>query len=74
MAIAVWQILLKERVGETADKAALVILHYFIEVVLEELHLKVGQVEATVVVCRELVCRVDHDFVRVSVRHESVGH
>ena len=74
LAVAVRQILLKERVGETADKAPLVILHYFIEVVFEELHLKVGQVKATVVVCRELVSRVYYDFVRVSVRHESVGH
>ena len=74
MIIAAWQVLLKERVGETADEAALVVLHHLIEVVLEKFQFEVCQIKAAVIVCSELISRIDDDLVRVSIRHESVRH
>ena len=40
---------------ETPNKTPLVVLHDLVEVVLKEFHLEVGQVEAAVIVCSELV-------------------
>ena len=74
LVVAAWQVLLKERVRETANEAALIILHHLREVVLQELELEVSQVKPTVIVCGELVGSVDHDLVRVPMRHESVRH
>jgi len=68
------QVRWKQRIRKTADKTALIILHDLIVVVFEEFELEVGQVKPAVVVCRELICYVQHNFVSISFVYKSVRH
>ena len=60
--------------AEAANETALVVLHYVMEVALEELELEVGKVEATVVISCELIGDVQDNFIRVSSRHKIECH
>lgn len=68
--------LLEQALGERADDGLLVVVDHILEELIDKLHLKVGQVEASVVVAIELVGEVEHDLVTLTLlgrRYELVN-
>lgn len=60
--------------GEASNETSFVIRDYFVVVILEELQLEVGQIETTVIICRELISIVYDDLVGISSCHKCVCH
>ena len=59
--------LLEQALGERADDGLLVVVDNILEELINELHLEVGQVEASIVVAIELISKVEHDLVTLTL-------
>ena len=59
--------LLEQALGERADDRLLVVVDNILEELINELHLEVGQVEASIVVAIELIGKVEHNLVTLTL-------
>ena len=74
MAVLSTEVVPEDGTCESSYETAFIVLDHLVVVVLEELRFEVGQIETTVVVCSELVGKVQNDLVRVKLRHECLSH
>ena len=59
--------LFEQALGERANDGLLIVVDHVLKELIDELHLEVGQVKASIVVAVELVCEVEYNFVALAL-------